>query len=106
MRAPTVALRDLGGNGAAGTCSDARHRRARSRRGPSSGSGTVRRSQGLSAPPTARRREIASAGSTGGAAMAGAVVVYESLFGDAEKIARAVAEGLASHLDVDLVAAK
>jgi hypothetical protein len=38
--------------------------------------------------------------------MAGAVVVYESLFGDAEKIARAVAEGLSSHLAVDLVAAK
>jgi hypothetical protein len=37
--------------------------------------------------------------------MAGAVVVYESLFGDAEKIAHAVAEGLCAHLDVDLVAA-
>ena len=38
--------------------------------------------------------------------MASAVVVYESLFGDAEKIARAVAEGLSGHLDVDVVAAK
>jgi hypothetical protein len=38
--------------------------------------------------------------------MATAVVVFESLFGDAEKIARAVAEGLSSHLDVDLVAAR
>jgi hypothetical protein len=38
--------------------------------------------------------------------MASAVVVYESLFGDAEKIAHAVAEGLSAHLDVDLVAAK
>jgi hypothetical protein len=38
--------------------------------------------------------------------MAGAVVVYESVFGDAEKIARAVAEGLSGHLDVDIVAAK
>ena len=38
--------------------------------------------------------------------MAAAVVVYESLFGDAEKIARAVAEGLSGHLDVDVVAAK
>jgi hypothetical protein len=37
--------------------------------------------------------------------MAAAVVVYESVFGDAEKIARAVAEGLSSHLDVDVVAA-
>ena len=38
--------------------------------------------------------------------MAGAVVDYESLFGDAEKIARAVAEGLREHLDTDVVAAK
>jgi hypothetical protein len=38
--------------------------------------------------------------------MPDAVVVYESVFGDAEKIARAVAEGLSSHLDVDLVAAQ
>ena len=38
--------------------------------------------------------------------MASAVVVYESVFGDAEKIARAIAEGLSSHLDVDVVAAK
>lgn len=38
--------------------------------------------------------------------MASAVVVYESVFGDAEKIARAVAEGLAGHLDVDVIAAK
>jgi flavodoxin len=38
--------------------------------------------------------------------MASAVVVYESVFGDAEKIARAIAVGLASHLDVDVVAAK
>ena len=34
--------------------------------------------------------------------MASAVVVYESVFGDAEKVARAVAEGLSSHLDVDV----
>ena len=38
--------------------------------------------------------------------MASAVVVYESLFGDAEKIARAVADGLSAHLDVDVMAAK
>jgi flavodoxin len=38
--------------------------------------------------------------------MASAVVVYESLFGDAEKIARAVADGLRAHLDTDVVAAK
>ena len=38
--------------------------------------------------------------------MASAVVVYESVFGDAEKIARAIAVGLASHLDVDVVAAR
>ena len=38
--------------------------------------------------------------------MTSAVVVYESLFGDAEKIARAVAEGLREHLDTDVVAAK
>jgi flavorubredoxin len=38
--------------------------------------------------------------------MASAVVVYESVFGDAEKIARAIAEGLSRHLDVDVVAAK
>ena len=38
--------------------------------------------------------------------MASAVVVYESVFGDAAQIARAVAEGLSSHLDVDVVAAK
>jgi hypothetical protein len=38
--------------------------------------------------------------------MAGAVVVYESVFGDAEKIACAVAEGLSGHLDVDVVAAR
>jgi hypothetical protein len=38
--------------------------------------------------------------------MAGAVVVYESIFGDAEKIARAVAEGLSGHLDVEVIAAK
>ena len=38
--------------------------------------------------------------------MASAVVVYESVFGDAEKIARAVAEGLSAHLDVVVVAAK
>ena len=37
--------------------------------------------------------------------MATAVVVYESVFGDAERIARAVAEGLAQHLDVEVVAA-
>jgi hypothetical protein len=38
--------------------------------------------------------------------MASAVVVYEAVFGDAEKIARAIAEGLSRHLDVDVVAAK
>jgi flavodoxin len=38
--------------------------------------------------------------------MASAVVVYESLFGDAEKIARAIAAGLSEHLDVDVVAAQ
>jgi hypothetical protein len=38
--------------------------------------------------------------------MAGAVVVYESVFGDAEKIARAIADGLSAHLDVDVVAAQ
>jgi len=38
--------------------------------------------------------------------MAGAVVVYESMFGDAEKIARAVAEGMSVHLDVEVMAAK
>jgi hypothetical protein len=38
--------------------------------------------------------------------MAGAVVIYESVFGDAEKIAHAVAEGLSGHLDVDVVAAQ
>jgi hypothetical protein len=38
--------------------------------------------------------------------MASAVVVFESVFGDAEKIARAIAEGLATHLDVDVVAAR
>jgi hypothetical protein len=38
--------------------------------------------------------------------MASAVVVYESMFGDAEKIARAVADGLREHLDTDVVAAK
>ena len=38
--------------------------------------------------------------------MAAAVVVYESLFGDAEKIARAVAEGLSGSLDVEVIAAK
>ena len=38
--------------------------------------------------------------------MATAVVVYESLFGDAEKIARAIAEGLSGHLDVEVIAAK
>jgi hypothetical protein len=38
--------------------------------------------------------------------MSSAVVVYESLFGDAEKIARAVAEGLSESLDVEVIAAK
>jgi flavodoxin len=38
--------------------------------------------------------------------MATAVVVYESMFGDAERIARAVAQGLSEHLDVDVVAAQ
>jgi hypothetical protein len=37
--------------------------------------------------------------------MATAVVVYESVFGDAEKIARAVADGLSEHLDVQVVPA-
>ena len=37
--------------------------------------------------------------------MVSAVVVYESLFGDAEKIARAVAEGLSGSLDVEVIAA-
>ena len=37
--------------------------------------------------------------------MATAVVVYESMFGDAEKIARAIADGLAGHLDVEVIAA-
>jgi hypothetical protein len=37
--------------------------------------------------------------------MAAAVVVYESVFGDAERIARAVAQGLTEHLDVEVVAA-
>jgi hypothetical protein len=37
--------------------------------------------------------------------MASAVVVYESVFGDAEKIARAVADGLREHLDTDVVVA-
>jgi hypothetical protein len=38
--------------------------------------------------------------------MTSAVVVYESLFGDAEQIARAIAEGMSGQLDVDVVAAK
>ena len=38
--------------------------------------------------------------------MAAAVVVYESLFGDAEKIARAIAEGLSWNLDVEVIAAR
>jgi hypothetical protein len=38
--------------------------------------------------------------------MASAVVVYESVFGDAEKIARAIAEGLSGHMSVDVIAAK
>lgn len=38
--------------------------------------------------------------------MASAVVVYESVFGDAEKIARAIAEGLSEHMSVDVIAAK
>jgi hypothetical protein len=38
--------------------------------------------------------------------MATAVVLYESMFGDAEKIARAIADGLREHLDTDVVAAK
>lgn len=37
--------------------------------------------------------------------MARALVVYESIFGDARKIAEAVAEGLRSSHDVDVVAA-
>jgi hypothetical protein len=35
-----------------------------------------------------------------------ALVVYESVFGDAEAIARAIAAGLAGHLPVDVVAAR
>jgi hypothetical protein len=38
--------------------------------------------------------------------MASAVVVYESMFGDAEKIARAIADGLSGHLDVEVVSAQ
>src|SRR3954468_6370048 len=38
--------------------------------------------------------------------MAAAVVVYESLFGDAENIAHAIADGLSEHLDVEVLAAK
>jgi hypothetical protein len=38
--------------------------------------------------------------------MSNAVVVYESLFGDAERIARAIGDGLAEHLDVEVLAAK
>ena len=37
--------------------------------------------------------------------MATAVVVYESMFGDAEKIARAVAQGLSERLDVRVIRA-
>jgi hypothetical protein len=37
--------------------------------------------------------------------MTSAVVVYESLFGDAERIARAIAHGLSGHLDVEVIAA-
>jgi flavodoxin len=38
--------------------------------------------------------------------MTAAVVVYESLFGDAERIARAIADGLTGHLDAEVIAAK
>src|SRR5215207_10007674 len=38
--------------------------------------------------------------------MARALVVYESVFGDTEAIARAVAEGIAGHVPVDVVAAR
>jgi hypothetical protein len=38
--------------------------------------------------------------------MARALVVHESVFGDAERIARAVAEGLATRLPVDVVGAR
>jgi hypothetical protein len=34
-----------------------------------------------------------------------ALIVYESMFGDTEKVARAVAEGLRSHMTVELVEA-
>jgi hypothetical protein len=37
--------------------------------------------------------------------MTSAVVVYESVFGDAERIARAIAHGLSGHLDVEVIAA-
>src|SRR4051812_41647652 len=37
--------------------------------------------------------------------MAEALVVYESVFGDSETIARAIAEGLSDHLATDVVAA-
>ena len=38
--------------------------------------------------------------------MVRALVVYESVFGDAEAIARAIAAGLAGHVAVDVVAAR
>ena len=38
--------------------------------------------------------------------MVRALVVYESVFGDAEAIARAIAAGLADHVAVDVVAAR
>jgi hypothetical protein len=38
--------------------------------------------------------------------MVRALVVYESIFGDARRIAEAVATGLADHFDVDVVAAR
>src|SRR4051794_11260500 len=68
---------------------------------PSRGSHVRRGPFGLCCSPRGR---LASVGQRG-AAMAGAVVVYESVFGDAEAIARAVAAGLSTHLDVEVVAA-
>jgi hypothetical protein len=38
--------------------------------------------------------------------MARALVVYESVFGDAKRIALAIAQGLATRLDVDVVSAR
>src|SRR3954454_10569331 len=58
------------------------------------------------ASPARSGRVLPSAAPGEGAAMASAVVVYESVFGDAETIARAVADGLREHLDTEVVAAR